>query len=104
MPFDLAPLLVTSRDQESGGVLINRPSNRDCEVGDLVWQQFQAAPRRYHPGTLPVGPTHVVGHTSHRKCLQILGDYVTHEAAAHQVGGIRTLRVVGDLVRYHLGC
>ena len=53
---------------------------------------------------MPTGLTQVVGHIGHRKCLRVFGDWVTPEAAAHQVGGIRTLRVVGDVVRYYLGC
>ncbi len=104
VPLDLAPLLVTSSDQESGGMLFHRPNNPDRAGADAMWEQFQAAPRRYHPHTLPPGLTQVVGHTGHRKCLQVLGDWVTPTAAAHKVGGIRTLRVVGDVVRYHLGC
>jgi hypothetical protein len=100
VPLDLSPLLVTSPHQESGGMLFHRPSNPDCEVPSAG----HAALRRYHPCTLPVGLVQVVGHTGHRKCLQVFGDWVTPEAAAHKVGGIRTLRVVGDTVRYHLGC
>ena len=104
VPLDLAPLAVTSPDQESGGMLFHRPTNPDREGADRAWELFQAAPRRFDPRTLPTGLVQVVGHTGHRKCLQILGSWVTTEAAAHKVGGIRTLRVVGDVVHYHIGC
>lgn len=104
VPLDLAPLVVTSPDQESGGMLFHRPCNPDREGADRAWELFQAAPRRFDPRTLPTGLVQVVGHTGHRKCLQMLGSWVTTEAAAHKVGGIRTLRVVADVVRYHLGC
>ena len=103
VPLDLAPLLVTSTNQESGGMLFHRPSNPNREGADRAWEQFQAAPRRYDPRTLPAGLTQVVGHTGHRKCVQVLGDWVTPEAAAHKVGGVRTLRVNGEEVRYHMG-
>lgn len=104
VPLDLAPLVVTSPDQESGGMLFHRPCNPDREGADRAWELFQAAPRRFDPRTLPTGLVQVVGHTGHRKCLQMLGSWVTTEAAAHKVGGIRTLLVVADVVRYHLGC
>ena len=104
VPLNLAPLLVTSADQESGGMLFHRPSNPQCEAGGRAATQFQAAPRRYDPRSLPTALTQVVGHTGHRKCLQVFGDWVTPDAAAHRVGGIRTLRVIGDVVQYNLGC
>jgi hypothetical protein len=105
VPLDLAPLLVAARNgQESGGMLFHRPSNPMREGIDRSSEYAMAAPRRFDPRKLPAGLRQVVGHIGHRKCLEVLGDWVSPDAAAHKVGGIRTLRVLDGAAHYTMGC
>ncbi|WP_437981236.1 metallophosphoesterase [Sorangium sp. So ce117] len=104
-PLSLDPLHIAgAAGNEGGGLLYHRPACVDRVGGDPAWELDPARPRRFEPRSLPRGLRQVAGHTGHRKCKAELGhDWLT--AAAHQkeIGGIRTLRVDGDVVTYDLG-
>jgi hypothetical protein len=104
-PLSLEPLHVSGRDgAEGGGLLYHRPAQLDRPGANRAWEADAARPRRFDPRTLPSGLLQVVGHTGHHKARTELGDRWVSAAAREQLrGGIRTLRVTGDDVRYELG-
>jgi hypothetical protein len=104
-PLPLAPLYVPgAAGEEGGGMLYHRPTNPDRPGADRSWELAASRPRRYDPRSLPRGLTQIAGHTGHRKCVEELEGWVTPAARAHQIGGIRTLRVdATGTVRYDLG-
>ncbi len=97
-PLDLSPLHVAGgAGREGGGLLYHRPSN------PATGSRFEPArPRRFDPRTLPRGLTQIAGHSGHAKCVYELGEWVTEAARARKHGGLRTLIVDGDQVRYDL--
>lgn len=104
-PLDLSPIHVAGANlEEGGGLLYHRPSSPSGRGVDRTWAFDVARPRRYDPRELPAGLRQVAGHTGHNKCLEELGsDGPTEAARARKHGGIRTLRVDGDVVTYDLG-
>jgi hypothetical protein len=97
-PLDLGPLHVAGgAGLEGGGLLYHRPSNP--ATGSLF---DNARPRRFDPRTLPRGLTQIAGHSGHAKCVYELGAWVTDAARARKHGGVRTLVVDGESVRYDL--
>lgn len=94
--LDLLPLHTagTSR-QEGGGLLYHRVSAKDAS------RQRDAVPRRFHPRELPRGLAQVCGHTGHHKCKEELEEeWLAEDARALHRGGLRTLIVDTDGVRY----
>lgn len=103
-PLSLEPLHVTGgRGKEGGGLLYHRPSNPDHDNADKAWSLAATRPRRFDPRTLPAGVTQIAGHSGHAKCVHELGPWVAESAKARKHGGIRTLRVRGEHVRYDMG-
>ena len=97
-PLSLEPLHVAGgAGEEGGGLLYHRPTHPTKAVRD------PARPRRFDPRTLPSGVTQIVGHTGHAKCVEELGPWATDAARARAHGGLRTLRVRGELGHYNLG-
>ena len=100
-PMSLAPLHITGGNGvEGGGLLYQRPANpdrRDAKGWDVD------RPRRFDPRKLPVNITQIVGHSGHAKCVEELHTWVAPAARRRKHGGIRTLRVAGELVIYDLG-
>jgi hypothetical protein len=94
-PLSLEPLhLAGAGGKEGGGLLYHRPS--------ATPPPDPLRPRRYDPRTLPE-LLQIVGHSGHAKCVHELGDWCTFAARERAHGGIRTLAVTGDDVRYDLG-
>lgn len=106
-PLDLEPLHSTGRSgQVSRGVLCLRPANPSVkrDASGLDGKAFGGATRQYDPrALLPRGLLQACGHTGHRKCLKILGDWATDGARARAAGGLRTLRTDGTRVVYETG-
>lgn len=101
VPLSLEPLhLAGGAGEEGGGLLYHRPSNPEC--ADKAWALDPSRPRRFDPRTLPP-ITQIVGHSGHAKTLYELGPWASEGAKARKHGGIRTLRVVDDVVTYELG-
>jgi hypothetical protein len=102
--LDLAPLCVTAQNgNESGGMLFHRPIDEPVSSDVNGWEFSVEAPRRFVPSSLPTLFTQIVGHTGHRKCKELLSQASDPPAAAHEVGGIRTLRFVNGAPQYRLG-
>jgi hypothetical protein len=106
--LDLSPLHVAgTTGQEGGGLLYHRPSNPLRTGADPAWELDRERPRRYHPSNLPPGLLQVCGHTTHKKCLAELGDWVTPAARTHaRTGKLRSLVAPRDgegSVTYQLG-
>ncbi|MGE0868995.1 MAG: hypothetical protein AB7P03_10540 [Kofleriaceae bacterium] len=102
-PLSLAPIhLMGIAGVEGGGLLYHRPTNPD-RPGASAADLLEPRPRRFDPRTLPSGLVQIAGHTGHHKCVEELDGWVTEAARQRPRGGIRTLRVVGDSVRYDLG-
>jgi hypothetical protein len=103
-PLSLEPLHVTGgRGEEGGGLLYHRPSNPDHDNADKAWSLAETRRRRFDPRTLPKGVTQIAGHSGHAKCVHELGPWVAESAKTRKHGGIRTLRVRGEHVRYDMG-
>jgi hypothetical protein len=102
-PLSLEPLHVAGiPGEEGGGLLYHRPTNPERRGADS-WLLAPARPRRFDPRTLPIGLTQVAGHTGHNKCLTELDGWATAAACGRKHGGIRTLRLSGQIVSYDLG-
>lgn len=94
-PLSLEPLHIAGgHGKEGGGMLYHRPSATPSPDA--------ARPRRFDPRRLPE-LLQIVGHSGHAKCVHELGDWCTFAARERAHGGIRTLSVTGDDVRYDLG-
>ncbi len=87
---------------EGGGVLYHRPADPERPGSNRTWEADPARPRRFHPRRLPRGVTQVVGHTGHPKCVAELVRWRDPELI-EAPASVRTLRVDGEQVRYHLG-
>jgi len=99
-PLSLEPLHITGGNgEEGGGLLYHRPAN-PARRGN-GWHAER--PRRFDPHELPINITQIVGHSGHAKCVEELGPWVAPAARKRKHGGIRTLRVAGELVIYDLG-
>ncbi|HVV83406.1 MAG TPA: hypothetical protein VHE35_10020 [Kofleriaceae bacterium] len=107
--LSLAPLHVagaTGADDpelpEGGGLLYHRPADPDRPGADRSWELERTRPRRFHPVRLPRGLVQACGHTGHAKCVAELVRW-RDPALVEGPAGLRTLRVDGDVVQYHLG-
>jgi hypothetical protein len=95
--LDLGALHVAGRrGKEGGGLLYHRP------VAPLRKEEDTLAPRKYDPLDLPV-LVQACGHTGHKKSLKDLRDHSTPAARSFLRGGLRTLSVTGDSIRYDAG-
>lgn len=100
-PMSLAPLHITGSDgEEGGGLLYQRPAHPD-RPDAKAWNVDR--PRRFDPRKLPLNVTQIAGHSGHAKCVEELATWVAPAARRRRHGGIRTLRVAGELVIYDLG-
>lgn len=98
--LDLGPLHVFGREgREGGGLFYHRPARPHRPASDAAWEFFSEAPRRYDPRSLPHGLVQACGHSGHRKCRRELDGWVM-PSAEYTHGGLRTLAVLGDEVRY----
>jgi hypothetical protein len=98
--LDLEPLHVFGRGgREGGGLFYHRPARPHRPASDAAWEFFPEAPRRYDPRALPPGLVQACGHSGHRKCRKELDGWVM-PSAEYPHGGLRTLAVFGDDVRY----
>ncbi|MGE0551110.1 MAG: metallophosphoesterase [Kofleriaceae bacterium] len=101
--LSLEPIHVMGRaGLEGGGLLYHRPTNPDRPNAKLA-ELSSARPRRFDPRALPDGLVQIAGHTGHHKCVEELGGWVGEAARQRERGGIRTLRVVDNIVSYDLG-
>lgn len=95
--LDLGALHVAGRaGREGGGLLYHRP------VHPLRTDDEALAPRTYHASGLPV-LVQACGHTGHKKSLKDLKGALTPSALGFLRGGLRTLTVSGDRIRYEAG-
>lgn len=103
--LDLAPLHVAgTRDGEGGGLLYHRPAHPGALGAEGVWAFARDCPRRFDPSReLPRGLVQVCGHTGHKKCIEELGSWVERSSPPITEGGLRTLTVTHDTVRYRDG-
>ena len=103
--LDLTPVHVAgSSPNESGGWFSSRPANPDRPgVESAAWETAPGKPRRFHPNTLPAGLWQVVGHTRHEKLAQEMVPWVADEFAVGDEYRVRSLRIVGEDVRYGPG-
>jgi hypothetical protein len=100
--LDLSPLHVAgTTDQEGGGLLYHRPCNPEAYKSSWAFDSHR--PRRYHPQALPRGLIQVCGHTTHKKCLKELGDWIHPSARSQVLWQLRTLTVDNDQVSYRAG-
>jgi hypothetical protein len=100
LQLDLSPLHVFGREgREGGGLFYHRPARPYRPKSDAAWEFFSEAPRRYDPRSLPQGLVQVCGHSGHKKCRKELDGWVM-PSAEYAHGGLRTLAVFGDEVRY----
>lgn len=100
-PLSLAPLHVAGADGvEGGGLLYHRPADPD-RPGANAWETDPRAPRRFDPRTLPP-ITQVVGHTGHSKAWKEMPRWREPNMTGDR-GGLRTLAVTCDEVRYLRG-
>ncbi len=104
-PLNLAPIHYHGQSgQEGGGFLYHRPMNPESPHGGISGPARREAARRYDPrSVLPRGLLQACGHSAHRKCLRVLGDWTTESARARARGGLRTLRTDGRSVTYDMG-
>jgi hypothetical protein len=101
--LSLAPFHLAGADgEEGGGLLYHRPSDPARPGADPSWEQAARAPRRYDPHVLPRGLVQVVGHTGHHKASKEMPNWRV-AGTDEKRGGIRTLRVSGDVVTYERG-
>lgn len=99
-PLSLAPLqIAATAHAESGGLLFHRPANPARSDADPTWEFATQAPRRFAPTSLPRFHQ-VVGHTTHRKLMQLAGTWPTAATPATAPGKLRTLRVTATTVEY----
>lgn len=102
-PLSLAPLHVAGADgAEGGGMLYHRPADPAREGADAPWERAPHGPRRFDPRGLPRGLVQVVGHTGHRKAWKEMPEW-RDPGMTEAPGGLRTLSVTGDRVRYARG-
>jgi len=76
-------------------MLYHRVSTKSAATGTGTM-----APRRIHPRELPAGLAQVVGHTGHHKCRQELEGSLGPSATSGGRGGLRTLTVREEHIRY----
>jgi len=97
--LDLAPVhMMGITGQEGGGLLYHRPSNPE-HIDGSKWAKNSERPRRFDPRTLPAGLTQICAHTTHKKCVKELGDWVA-EGFKRPEGRPRCLRSRGEQVQY----
>lgn len=97
-PLDLSPLHEhgSAKSGEARGMLFHRPANPDSN------RAVDRAARRFDPRDLPRHLTQVVGHSTDKKCRELLGDWA--DSRTPVVGAIRGLRVEGTRVTYRAHC
>ncbi len=95
--LDLSPLHVSGRGgREGGGLLYHRPVLPMRALDDAL------APRIYEASQLPA-LVQACGHTGHKKSLKDLKGALTPSALGFLRGGLRTLSVTEEGVRYEAG-
>jgi hypothetical protein len=101
-PLSLEPLHVAGADGlEGGGMLYHRPADPERPKADAEWELDPRAPRRFDPRTLPP-ITQVAGHTGHSKAWKEMPRW-REPGMTGDRGGLRTLSLHGDGVRYRRG-
>lgn len=97
-PLDLSPLHEhgSAKSGEAKGMLFHRPANPASN------RAVDRASRRFDPRNLPRHLMQVVGHSTDKKCRELLGEWA--DGRTPVVGALRGLRVGDAHVAYRARC
>jgi hypothetical protein len=97
-PLDLSPLHEhgSAKRGEGRGMLFHRPANPSLS------REVSRAARRFDPRRLPWDITQVIGHSTDKKCRELLGDWA--DSPTPVLGAVRGLRLGAGRVEYRAHC